>query len=407
MQTDLHPLFKGTELGEEAESILRSCVHCGFCNATCPTYQELGDERDGPRGRIYLIKQLFETGSATDKTRLHLDRCLNCRSCETTCPSGVQYGRLADLGKAVIEQQQTRPLGQRLLRWGLRQVLPYHGRFSALLKLGQFVRPVLPRAVAKKIPVASVKLTWPSRQHSRKMLYLDSCGQRGATPNTNIATARVLDRLGITLTSAPHSGCCGALSYHLSETQEGLDFMRRNIDAWWPAIEAGAEAIVVTASGCGVTVKEYGTLLRDDPHYAERALRVSVLAKDLAELISLEDIARLAPRADPVKTAVHCPCTLQHGLGLPDNVEQLLRAAGMQLAKTTEKHLCCGSAGSYSITQPQLSGSLLDKKLKALTIDNPQRIVTANVGCQMHLATAASVPVMHWIEVIEQNMAVD
>lgn len=404
MQTDLHPLFKGTAIGEEAEAILRSCVHCGFCNATCPTYQELGDERDGPRGRIYLVKQLFETGSASDKTRLHLDRCLNCRSCETTCPSGVQYGRLADLGKAVIEQQQTRPLSERLVRWGLRQVLPYRRRFNALLKVGQFMRPVLPQSVARKIPATVKKLAWPAASHPRKMLYLESCGQQGATPNTNIAAAKVLDRLGITLTAAPRAGCCGALSYHLSETDEGLDYMRRNIDAWWPAIEAGAEAIVVTASGCGVTVKEYGELLRSDPHYAPRAQRVSALAKDLVEVISLEDIERLAPRADTVKTAVHCPCTLQHGLGLPDNVERLLIRAGLDLAATTDKHLCCGSAGSYSITQPELSASLLDKKLKALSIDNPERIVTANVGCQMHLATAATVPVMHWIEVVEQNM---
>ncbi len=402
MQTNIHPKFKGTKMGEEAEAILRSCVHCGFCTATCPTYQELGDERDGPRGRIYLIKQLLETGEATDKTRKHMDRCLSCRSCETTCPSGVEYGRLADIGKEIIERQQTRPLWEAATRWGLRQILPYAGRFSVLLRIGQWVRPVLPAMIKDKVPLRAPALAWPTSRHPRVMLVLAGCAQPGATPNTNAATARVLDRLGISLVEAPKAGCCGAVSYHLSKHEEGLDFMRRNIDAWWPEIERGAEAVVITASGCGTMVKDYGKLLNSDPAYASKAQRVSELTKDISEVISVADIERLDLKTDGKKTAIHCPCSLQHGLQLSDRVDQLLAAAGFDLAKTKDKHLCCGSAGTYSILQPKLSGKLLSNKLQALSIDSPDRIVTANVGCQLHLASESKMPVQHWIELLDQ-----
>lgn len=404
MQTNLHPNFKGTAEGDEAEAILRSCVHCGFCNATCPTYQELGDERDGPRGRIYLIKQLLETGEATANTRKHLDRCLSCRSCETTCPSGVEYGRLADLGKEIVERQQTRPPLDRTVRWGLRQVLPYARRFSSLLRLGQLVRPLLPGIIREKVPLRPGLLDWPTGKQPRFMLVLAGCTQPGATPNTNTAAARVLDRLGISLLTAPSAGCCGAVSYHLSEHEEGLGFMRRNIDAWWPYIEQGAEAIVITASGCGTMVTDYGKLLQRDPAYADKARRVSELAKDISEVITVEDIGKLNLRADALKTAIHCPCTLQHALQLPDRVDQLLTAAGVALATTQDKHLCCGSAGTYSILQPGMSKTLLKNKLQALTVDGPDRIVTANVGCQLHLASQAQVPVRHWIEVLEEGL---
>ncbi len=402
MQTNLHPKFQHTPEGKEADAILRSCVHCGFCTATCPTYLELGDERDGPRGRIYLLKQLLETGEATEKTRRHMDRCLSCRSCETTCPSGVEYGRLADIGKGIIERQQTRPLWEKVTRWGLRQILPYARRFSALLRMGQWVRPLLPAIIKEKVPPRVVTLTWPTSNHQRVMLVLAGCAQPGATPNTNAAAARVLDRLGISLVEAANAGCCGAVSYHLSEHDEGLDFMRRNIDAWWPSIEQGAEAIVITASGCGTMVKDYGKLLKADPVYADKARRVSELARDISEVITVDDIEKLSLRADSLKTAVHCPCTLQHGLQLPDRVDQLLAAAGLDLARTKDKHLCCGSAGTYSILQPVLSKTLLSNKLQALSIDNPDRIVTANVGCQLHLASQAEIPVQHWIELLEQ-----
>jgi glycolate oxidase iron-sulfur subunit len=404
LQTSLHPSFKETEQGREADAILRSCVHCGFCNATCPTYQELGDERDGPRGRIYLIKQLLEEGAATEKTRLHLDRCLNCRSCETTCPSGVQYGRLVDIGKHVIEQQQRRPLQQRLLRWGIRRVLPYRNRFTALLRLGQFFRPVLPAGIRAQIPLRRSTSSWPSNRHPRLMLALAGCAQPGATPNTNAAAAIVLDQLGITLIEEPAAGCCGAVSYHLSEHDESLGFMRRNIDSWWPTIEAGAEALVVTASGCGTTVKEYGHLLRNDPQYAEKARRIGELAKDLSEVLIVEDLSSLSLKSDPAKTAVHCPCSLQHGQQLPDSVEGILRKSGFNLVETADKHLCCGSAGTYSILQPKMSQKLLNNKVRALMIDNPERIVTANIGCQLHIESVATVPVQHWIEVLAERI---
>lgn len=404
MQTNLHPSFKNTPVGDEAEAILRSCVHCGFCTATCPTYQEISDERDGPRGRIYLIKQLLETGSATEKTRGHLDKCLSCRSCETTCPSGVKYARLADLGKEIIEEQQIRPLKEQFIRWALRQVLPYQTRFTALLRVGQIVRPIMPTVIKNKIPKRVKKLSLPTTVNSRTMLLLGGCAQPAATPNTNIAAARVLDKLGVTLKEAPKAGCCGAVSYHLSKHEEGLNFMRRNIDAWWTEIQAGAEAIIITASGCGAMVQDYGELLKNDTQYAIKAKRVSELAKDLSQVITLADIESLSFKKSTSTTAVHCPCSLQHALKLPDSVEPLLKAAGLATTKTKDKHLCCGSAGTYSILQPELSGKLLNNKIAALSIENPDRIVTANVGCQLHIATKSEVPVQHWIELIDEAL---
>lgn len=404
MYTKLHDHFKDTPRGQEAESILLSCVHCGFCNATCPTYQELGDEREGPRGRIYLIKQLLEVGEATENTRKHLDSCLNCRSCETTCPSGVAYGRLVDIGKEIVEEQQTRPTHEQLLRWAIRQILPFRQRFTPLLRIGQFLRPLLPPSIKRKVPPKIAQMSWTQKKHNRQMLVLGGCAQPGATPNTNAAASRVLDRLGISLVDMPTAGCCGAVSYHLSEPAEAMDFMRKNIDAWWPAITAGAEAIVITASGCGPMIKDYGEQLKLDPDYAEKARRVSDLAKDISEVISLQDIERLDLTVDSSKTAVHCPCSLQHGLNLPNKVEQLLEVAGVVVTATKDKHLCCGSAGTYSILQGEMSQQLLVNKLEALTIDNPERIVTSNVGCQLHLATRSEVPVLHWIELIEQGL---
>lgn len=402
MKTDIVSHYQNTDAGQEAEEILRTCVHCGFCTATCPTYQELSDERDGPRGRIYLIKQMLEGGEVTEKTRTHLDRCLTCRSCETTCPSGVKYGRLIDIGRAELEKKVERPAKERLLRWGLRQVLPYPNRFGPLLKLGQLFKPVLPDKVKAKVPdVPKPNSLWPVSSHPRVMLALAGCAQPSAAPRTNIAAARVLDKLGITLVEENKAGCCGAVSYHLSELDEGLDFMRRNIDAWWLAIEAGAEAIVMTASGCGAMVQEYGHLLRNDPAYAAKAKRVSELTKDLSEILLNEDLSVLGLKAHAGKVAVHCPCTLQHAMKQGGSVEALLRQAGIELAATQDKHLCCGSAGTYSILQPEMSQRLLDNKLKALSVDAPERIVTANIGCQLHLSTKSSVPVQHWIELLD------
>ncbi|MEH6473722.1 MAG: glycolate oxidase subunit GlcF [Halopseudomonas sp.] len=401
MQTNLIEHYQLRPEGQEAEAILRSCVHCGFCTATCPTYQELCDERDGPRGRIYLIKQLLEGGEVTEKTRTHLDRCLSCRSCETTCPSGVSYGRLLDIGRALVEEQLQRPTKERLLRWGLRNVLPYRRRFGPLLRLGQLLRPLLPAGLKSKVPRRKEASLWPKSSHQRVMLALAGCAQPAATPNTNAASARVLDRLGITLVEAPEAGCCGAVSHHLSAHDEGLGFMRANIDAWWPAVEAGAEAIVITASGCGTMVKECGHLLKNDPDYADKAKRVSELAQDLSQVLLNEDLSKLNLEQQADKVAFHCPCTLQHALQQSGVVEQILQQAGVSLVATRDKHLCCGSAGTYSILQPQLSQVLLGNKLEALTIEQPDRIVTANVGCQLHLETKAKVPVQHWIELLD------
>ncbi len=401
MKTDILQIYQASPEGQEAEEILRSCVHCGFCTATCPTYQELNDERDGPRGRIYLIKQLLETGTVTEKTRTHLDRCLTCRSCETTCPSGVKYGRLVDIGRGLVEEKLERPTKEKLMRWGLRKVLPYPNRFGPLMKMGQLFRPLLSSQLKAKVPPKRVATPWPAQRHKRVMLALAGCAQSSAAPNTNAATARVLDKLGITLVEAPKAGCCGAVSYHLSAHDEGLDFMRRNIDAWWPAVEAGCEAIVMTASGCGAMVQEYGHLLRTDPHYAEKAKRISELTKDLSEVLLAEDLSSLNAAPGDGKVAVHCPCTLQHAMKQGGSVDRVLEAAGFKLAQTEEKHLCCGSAGTYSVLQPAMSQRLLHNKIQALTGDQPERIVTANIGCQLHLETKSPVPVQHWIELLD------
>ncbi len=404
MQTRLSDEFSNTPEGREADSILRACVHCGFCTATCPTYQLLGNELDGPRGRIYLIKQMLEGEAVSEKTRLHLDRCLTCRSCETTCPSGVRYGRLVDIGREIAERKLRRGRLEAAMRYALRKLLPHPRRFAPWLRLGQRLRPLLPAALRTRIPAFQTPGAWPVRAQPRRMIALAGCVQSVATPATNAAAARVLDRLGIQLVEAPEAGCCGAVSHHLAAQREGLDFMRRNIDAWWPYIEQGVEAIVVTASGCGALVKEYGELLRQDAAYEKKAARVSALARDIVEVIEAESLPRLTAHAAQCKVAFHSPCTLQHGQQLQGVVETVLQQAGFQLTHVTDAHLCCGSAGTYSILQPDLSRRLLDNKLAALQQGMPDVIATANVGCQLHLATASGVPVKHWIELLDEVM---
>lgn len=404
MQTQITPDLLATDAGREADEILRSCVHCGFCTATCPTYQLLGDELDGPRGRIYQIKNLFEGEPATRQMLTHLDRCLSCRSCESTCPSGVRYGALLDLGRAAIERQTRRPVGERLLRWGLRQLLPRRRLFGALLRTGQAVRPLLPAALKAKLPprvAAAPAATNPG--HPRRVILAEGCVQPSLTPNTNAATMRVLDRLGITTVTPAAAGCCGAVSQHLAAPDEAATAIRRNIDAWWPLIEAdpAIEAILVTASGCGAMVKEYGDHLKHDPAYAEKAQRVAELARDLSEFLQPEQLAPLAPAA-PREIAFHSPCTLQHGQRLRGRTEELLEATGFKLTPVADPHLCCGSAGTYSILQPELANQLRDNKLAALQLHRPSLIATANVGCQTHLAAASEVPVVHWIELFDR-----
>ena len=407
MQTNLIESYKNTADGLEAESILRACVHCGFCTATCPTYQLLGNELDSPRGRIYLIKEMLEGAAVTDKTMLHLDRCLTCRSCETTCPSGVQYGRLVDIGRAIAEQKTQRGLAQTVQRGLLRAVLPRTAVFNSLLAFGRLLRPLLPGGWAKKIPVAQPTKARPSARHARSMLVLEGCVQPGLAPATNVAAARVLDKLGITLSSAAQAGCCGAVSYHLNAHADGLDYMRRNIDAWWPYVEQGAEAVVMTASGCGAMVKEYGHLLRNDPAYAVKAARISGLTRDLGEILAAEKdgLSRIFAPASRGKVAFHAPCTLQHGQKITGVIEALLTQTGYELTQVTDKHLCCGSAGTYSILQKELSQRLLNNKLEALQNGKPAQIASANIGCQTHLQSGTDLPVRHWIELLDDALA--
>jgi glycolate dehydrogenase iron-sulfur subunit len=406
MQTRLADFVRDTPEGREADAILRSCVHCGFCTATCPTYQLLGDELDGPRGRIYLIKQMLESGEAGRGTQLHLDRCLTCRACETTCPSGVRYGRLADIGRGMTERMVKRPLSERIGRRLLRLVVPHARRFGLLLRLGRLARPLLPTAMQRKLPSTRAARLRPRSNHARTMLVLEGCVQPSAAPNINTAAARVLDRLDIGLVSAPKAGCCGALSHHLSAEAEALNQMRRNIDTWWPHVEAGAEAVVVTASGCGAMVKDYGHLLRYDPGYADKAARISGMTRDIAEIVA-EGIEGLSPRASraahrPRKIAFHSPCTLQHGQQLAGTVEGILSRLGFTLTPVPDAHLCCGSAGTYSILQSKLSQRLLANKLDALLSGKPDCIATANIGCQLHLQSGSDLPVLHWIELLDE-----
>ena len=394
MQTQLADFIRDTPEGREADAILRKCVHCGFCTATCPTYQVLGDDLDSPRGRIYLMKRALEGAAVTDKTRLHLDRCLTCRACETTCPSGVQYGHLLDIGRAVVEARTQRTPWQRLKRAVLAFGLPRTRLFTAALRLGQ---------LARMAPTTRPSGAWPAARHARKMIVLRGCVQPALAPSVNAAAARVLDRLGISLVEVPGAGCCGGVRFHLNDQQAGREDMRALIDAWWPMVSGREiEALVMTASGCGVTVKDYAHLLGLDPDYRGKAERVSALTRDLCEVIRPEDLPAGKPRG---RVAFHSPCTLQHGQQLRGKVEALLTRVGYQLTTVRDAHLCCGSAGTYSLLQPEISGELRARKLAALEEGAPQAIATANIGCLVHLQAPSATPVRHWIELIDAALA--
>ena len=411
MQTTLAAQYQDTPDGQAAEAILRKCVHCGFCTATCPTYQLLGDELDGPRGRIYLIKQVLEGEVPTHKTQLHLDRCLTCRNGETTCPSGVDYGHLVDIGRKLVDAVVERPLAQRALRWALKEGLP-SPLFGPAMQLGQLVRPLLPAGLQAKVPAAQQTWPWPVRSHGRKMLLLAGCVQPAMMPNINGATARVLDAIGIQTLLAPKAGCCGAVKFHLNDQNGGMDQMRANIDAWWPLVQSGSvEAIVMNASGCGVTVKEYGHLLRHDPRYATQAARISALTRDLSELLGEVAEALLAQQpelAGQVRRSApalvfHPPCTLQHGQQLRGAVERHLGSLGFTVrTAVNEAHLCCGSAGTYSVLQPELATALRDRKLAHLDAQGAETIVSANIGCITHLQGGTAQPVRHWVELLDE-----
>jgi glycolate oxidase iron-sulfur subunit len=455
MQTTLAPEFQGTAEGAEAEAILRKCVHCGFCTATCPTYQLLGDELDGPRGRIYLMKQVLEGAEVTRKTQVHLDRCLTCRNCETTCPSGVQYGHLVDIGRRIVERKVERPAGERAARWLLKEGLT-SSLFAPAMKLGQAVRPLLPATLQNKVPAPAGARAhaWPRREHARKVLVLAGCVQPAMMPNVNAATARVLDVAGLQAVVADGAGCCGAIRTHLNDSAGGLDDMRRNIDAWWPWVEgrggaAPVEAIVMNASGCGVTVKEYGHALAHDPAYADKARRISALTRDLSELLPellpalrerlegrnpgdwaaarvaagdaggspagmMDGTTRGRAPSDAVAGApaprgrlvFHPPCTLQHGQQLRGGVETSLRELGFEVRlAASESHLCCGSAGTYSVLQPELAYQLRDRKLGALAPAAGETVISANIGCIQHLQSGTAAPVRHWVEVLDEALA--
>ena len=394
MQTSLADFIRDTPEGREADAILRKCVHCGFCTATCPTYQLLGDDLDGPRGRIYLIKRALEGAPVTDKTRLHLDRCLTCRACETTCPSGVQYGRLVDIGRAVVEAKTRRGMAERVKRAVLSFGLPRSALFGAALRLGQLV------GMAPRTRPAGA---WPEPRHARRMIALRGCVQPSLAPSINAAAAQVLDRIGVSLLEVPGAGCCGGVRFHLNDQEGGRDDMRALIDAWWPVTSGRAvEAIVMTASGCGVTVRDYGHLLAGDAAYRGKAERIAALTRDLSEVIPVEALPAGRNRG---RVAFHSPCTLQHGQQIRGKVEALLTRVGYQLVPVRDSHLCCGSAGTYSLLQPAIAGELRSRKLAALEEGAPQAIATANIGCLTHLQQPTATPVRHWIELVAAALA--
>ncbi len=398
MQTFIEQSISDTSEGKEAERILRSCVHCGFCTATCPTYQLLGDELDGPRGRIYLIKSMLEGEETSNRTLQHLDRCLTCRACETTCPSGVEYGKLLDIGRHHVEQKTSRPWHQRLFRFLILQTLPYKNRFKPLLRVGQYFRFCLPQKIKTIIPAHRKQAKIDTIQnHARKVILFSGCVQPALAPEINQSVVKVLNALGVSIVEVKDEQCCGALSQHLTATEQSLAFMRRNIDAYWPLVEQGIEAIIVSASGCGVHIKEYGYLLREDEVYASKAAKISGLTKDISEFVSEFDLEKLQLET-PKNVAFQSPCTLQHGQKLNGVTENLLSRIGFTLVDVTDAHLCCGSAGVYSLLQTAISGKLQTNKIENLLRGQPEMILTANIGCLKHLQQKSPVPVKHWIE---------
>lgn len=405
MQTRLPSEFLSSKQGQQADRILRSCVHCGFCTATCPTYQLLGDELDSPRGRIYLIKQMLEGNEVSERTQQHLDRCLTCRACETTCPSGVEYGRLVDIGREWVEKKTRRPLLERSKRLLLRKIIPYPFRLRSLIRMGLLVKPLLPAALKQKIPALSAKTPWPQQQHTRKMLILNGCAQSVIHPQIDAATARVLDHFNIQVCQEKQPACCGAVNQHLAAGDDARSQMRHNIDYWWPRLKDDIECIVVTASGCAAHMKEYHHYFDDDPAYREKAQWVSSHVRDISEIMATLPVADRINTQTRDHVAFHSPCTLQHGQQINNLVEPLLQQCGYQVSTPVDAHLCCGSAGTYSILQPTLSGRLLDNKLNHLYADKPDFIATANIGCLMQLQTRSTLPVLHWIELIDKALS--
>ncbi len=408
MQTQLSPEFIDTAEGAEAAAIVLNCVHCGFCNATCPTYQVLGNELDGPRGRIYLIKQVLEGAAPTRATQIHLDRCLTCLNCETTCPSGVQYGHLVEIGRKLVEERVERPIAEQTARWSLKEGLT-SPLFDVAMRLGKAVRPLLPDALKAKVPEGTQQAVGaqPTRSHARRILLAQGCVQPSMLPNIDRAAARVFDAAGIEIVPLRSGGCCGALRAHLNDHDGALDHMRVNVDAWTPLLTAGVEAIVSSATACDFAIKEYGYSLSKDAHYAERAARLSGMTRDLSEYLP-ELVGLLAGKVNPAAAPAavfHPPCTLQHGQKLRNVVEHNLRLLGFDVRiAATESHLCCGSAGTYSVLQPQIATLLRDRKLQNLNATTDQVIVSANIGCIQHLQSGTETRVKHWIELLDEAL---
>ncbi len=401
MQTQLAGFVKTRKDHDELEAILKSCVHCGFCNATCPTYQLTGNELDGPRGRIYLLKQMLEGEPMGRTTQHHLDRCLNCLACETSCPSGVKYGRLLDIGREIVDKKVSRPFYKQIIRKLILTVFPYKHRFNGLIRMAIFLKPVLPDVFKKKIPKTPLVRPWPAAVHKRQVLLLSGCVQSSLRPEIDLAAAHVLDELGISLVSLANSQCCGALSYHLSEHDQAKQFAKQTIDLCWPYITQNIEAMIMTSSGCGVMLKDYATLLQYDEQYAEKSRLFSEKVKDISEILRHEDLSIFAGKNKTI--AFQSPCTLQHGQKLNGVVEGILQKIGYSLAAINDPHLCCGSAGVYSLLQPKMSEQLKQNKLIALHKQQPDLIATANIGCLMHLQDSARVNVVHWLELLYEQ----
>lgn len=382
MQTKLAEQFKNSPQGKKADDILRSCVHCGFCLATCPTYQLSSNELDSPRGRIYLIKSALEDNEVSQNSLQYLDQCLTCRACESTCPSGVEYGQLADIGRELVEPH--RAWWQKLYRSSVRFFLTSPALFNT-------VAPFF-----KHSSINTPKIT--ADNATSRVLLLTGCVQPALAPTINHATNNILAKLGVEVIETPQSACCGALEHHLSAQDQALQQVKHNIDSWSELVESGVEAIISTASGCGVMIKDYKTLFEPNDPYYQKAMEISDKTKDIAEYLLGQDLSALSIKENNL--SYHAPCTLQHGQKLPSIVEHVLAKTGYQVSPITDSHLCCGSAGSYSIFQPKISKQLRENKLQHLSASNPDVIVTANIGCLMHLSKGTNIPVKHWIELV-------
>ncbi|MBP2560128.1 glycolate oxidase iron-sulfur subunit [Neorhizobium galegae] len=404
----------------ESEQILRRCVHCGFCTATCPTYVTLGNELDSPRGRIYLIKDMLENGRPADEEVVtHIDRCLSCLACVTTCPSGVDYMHLVDHARIHIENTYRRPLVDRLIRNLLAAVLPYPARFRAALALAKLGRPfapllkrvqvlkplwamldLAPKSVAGISGSAAPGTHAPEIEKRGRVAILSGCAQPVLDPGINDATLRLLARFGIEVVVPEGEGCCGALVHHMGREEQALDFARRNVDIWTREIDnGGLDAIIITASGCGTTIKDYGHMLRLDPAYAEKAARISNLAKDITEYLSTLDLPRLEPKR--LNVAYHSACSMQHGQKITMAPKNLLKAAGFTVRDPGEGHLCCGSAGTYNILQPEISAQLKARKVRNIEATKADVIATGNIGCITQIASGTAIPILHTVELLD------